>query len=245
MKGTKIGSVLLATVLLTGCIKEENYGQALLAGLTLVKAATLKESEVKKTARLSAVELDKKSKIASPSSAYSKRLARITAGLTNVDGLKLNYKVYLNKNVNAFAMPDGTVRVYSGLMDIMPDDQVLAVIGHEIGHVKLQHSYNQMKKQMLTSAAFQAASATSGSVGQISSSQLGALAYKAVNAKFSQTDELQADQYSLSFLRKKGKDPKSMLDVIYTFQKKLGSGGNFLSSHPTNAQRINAIKSKL
>ncbi len=236
---------MLAAILLTGCIKEENYGQALLAGLTLVKAATLQESEVKKTARLSAVELDKKSKIAPSSSAYTKRLARITEGLTNVDGLKLNYKVYLNKNVNAFAMPDGTVRVYSGLMDIMPDDQILAVIGHEIGHVKLQHSYNQMKKQMLTNAAFQAASATSGSVGQISSSQLGALAYKAVNAKFSQNDELQADQYSLGFLRNKGKNPKSMLDVIYTFQDKLGSGGSFLSSHPTNAQRISAIKNKL
>jgi putative metalloprotease len=245
VKGIKLGSIVLATVLLTGCIKEENYGQALLAGLSLVKAATLQESEVKKTARLSAVELDKNSKIAPSSSAYSKRLARITKGLTNVDGIKLNYKVYLNKNVNAFAMPDGTVRVYSGLMDIMPDDQVLAVIGHEIGHVKLQHSYNQMKKQMLTNAAFQAASATSGTVGQVSSSQLGAIAYKAVNAKFSQNDELQADQYSLDFLRKKGKNPKSMLDVIYTFQKKLGSGGNFLSSHPTNAQRINAIKSKL
>lgn len=244
-KYLQLSVVALACSLLVGCIKEENYSKALVAGATLVKAATLDESDVKKTARLSAVQLDRQSKIAPLSSSYSKRLAKITAGLTNVDGMELNYKVYLDKNINAFAMPDGTVRVYSGLMDAMPDDQVLAVIGHEIGHVKLQHSYNQMKKEMLTSAAFQAASVSTGAVGKLSSSQLGSLAHKAINARFSQQDELQADQYSLSFLRTKGKSPQSMLDVIYTFQRELGNGGGFLSSHPTNAQRINAIKEKL
>jgi putative metalloprotease len=159
--------------------------------------------------------------------------------------LQLNYKVYLDKNINAFAMPDGTVRVYSGLLDAMPDDQVLAVIGHEIGHVKLKHSYNQMKKEMLTSAAFQAASATTGTVGELTSSQLGGIAYKAINAQFSQQDELQADKYSLGFLSARGKQPSSMLDVIYTFQNKLGGGGSFLSSHPSNQQRIDALKKAL
>lgn len=245
MKLLKYSSILLISLGLSGCIKEENYGQALLAGITLVKAATLAEGEVKKTARLSAVELDKKSVIAPRGSSYSKRLARITRGLANVDGSQFNYKVYLNKNINAFAMPDGTVRVYSGLLDAMPDDQVLAVIGHEIGHVKLHHSYNQMKKEMLTSAAFQAASVTTGAVGKLTTSQLGVVAHKAINAQFSQKDELQADQYSLSFLRNRGKNPASMLNVIYTFENKLGGKGSFLSSHPTNQQRIDAIKKSL
>jgi len=235
-------SILALSIGLSGCIKEENYGQMLAAGLTLLQATTLSENEVKKTAHLSAVQMDKNSKIAPVSSRYSKRLARITRGLTTVDGLKLNFKVYLDKNINAFAMPDGTVRVYSGLLDAMPDNQVLAVVGHEIGHVKLKHSFNQMKKEMLTSAAFQAAGSASGAVGELSSSQLGAFAHKAVNAKFSQSDELEADKYALDFLRTRGKSPSSMLDVIYTFQKKFGSKGSFLSSHPSNKQRIDAIK---
>ncbi len=245
MKILQYASVLALTIGLSACIKEENYGQILAAGLTLIKASTLSETDVKKTAHLSAVEMDRKSKIAPISSQYAKRLARITKGLTEVQGLSLNYKVYIDKSVNAFAMPDGTVRVYSGLLDAMPDDQVLAVIGHEIGHVKLKHSYNQMKKQMLTSAAFQAAASTSGAVGDLTSSQLGAFAYKAVNAKFSQSDELQADKFALSFLSQRGKKPSSMLDVIYTFQNKFGNNSDFLSSHPSNKERIEAIKQAL
>jgi len=230
---------------LSGCVKEQDYAQVLSAGLTVLQATTLKESDIKKTAQLSAQQMDKSNHVAPRTSRYSKRLARITKSLHHVDGLELNFKVYLNKELNAFAMPDGTVRVYSGLLDALSDEQVLAVVGHEIGHVKLKHSYNQMKKEMLTGAAFQAASATSGTVGSLSSSQLGALAYKAINAKFSKTDELQADKYSLAFLRERGKRPSAMLDVIYAFQKKHGDGASFLSSHPSNTQRINAIKKAL
>lgn len=245
MKFVKYIPVLVLSVAVSGCVKEGGYGEVLSAGISVIKAATLQESDVKKTAQLSAVQLDKKSRIAPSNSQYAKRLMRITRGLSNVDGLKLNYKVYLDKNINAFAMPDGTVRVYSGLLDAMPDEQVLAVIGHEIGHVKLKHSYNQMKKQMLTNAAFQAANVTTGAVGQLSSSTLGAIAYQAINAKFSQQDELQADSYALGFLSARAKDPLAMLDVIYTFQKRSNGGGSFLSSHPTNQERIDAIKKAL
>jgi len=247
-KRVKISNYLLigaASVALTGCIKEGSYADVLAAGSTLFKATTLDESEVKKTAQLSAMELDQQSTVAPASSKYTIRLNKITKGLNQVDGLTLNYKVYLDDNINAFAMPDGTVRVYSGLLDAMPDDQVLAVIGHEIGHVKLQHSYNQMRKEMLTSAAFQVAGSTSGAIGDLSSSQLGGLAYQAVNAKFSQNDELQADKYALAFLESRGKKPSSMLDVIYTFQNKFGSDSSFLSSHPSNQERIDSIKAEL
>jgi len=238
-------AVVSLSIGLSGCVKEQDYGKLLSAGVSVLQASSLKESDVKKTARLSAQQMDKKNRIAPASSAYSKRLVRITKNLQHFDGMVLNYKVYLNKELNAFAMPDGTVRVYSGLLDALKDDQVLAVVGHEIGHVKLKHSYHQMKKQMLTGAAFQAASATTGTVGDLTSSQLGSLAYKAINAKFSQTDELQADQYSLAFLKSQGKQPSAMLDVIYTFQKKMGNGAGFLSSHPSNSQRIDAIKKAL
>ncbi len=68
---------------------------------------------------------------------------------------------------------------------------------------------------------------------------------KAVNAKFSQTDELEADKYALGFLQSRGKKPASMLDVIYTFQNKFGSDSSFLSSHPSNQERIDSIKAQL
>ncbi|WP_261843044.1 M48 family metallopeptidase [Aliamphritea ceti] len=243
-KLARVAAAVGLSLALTGCVKdgELNMASAVMLGTSVLQAATLDEKQVVKTASLSAKELDKKNKVAAPGSKYDARLQRIVRGLENADGLKLNYKVYLDKSVNAFAMPDGTVRVHSGLLDAMPDDQVLAVIGHEIGHVKLKHSYNQMRSQLLTNAAFQTAASAGGDIGALTSSQLGGLAYKAVNAQFSQHDELAADRYAVEFLRSRNQDPRAMTRSIKTLQAKYGSGGGFLSSHPSNPQRIHNLE---
>ncbi len=211
----------------------------------LGKAVTLKEAEVIKTARLSADQFDKRNRIASHNSKYSRRLRKIVNGLKQYDGLRLNYKVYLSEEVNAFAMPDGTVRIYSGLMDLMTDGEVLAVMGHEIGHVKLKHSFHQMRKQLLTSSAFKTAAAAGGTVGSLTNSALGDLGYAFINSTFSKKDELSADAYAVRFLRSRGKNIGAMKSSIVKLQKRFGSGGGFLSSHPSNSKRIANIQKEM
>ena len=67
---------------------------------------------------------------------YVQRLRKLVPeGITDADGIPLNFKVYHVTDINAFACPDGSVRVFSSLMDIMNDDELLGIIGHEIGHV--------------------------------------------------------------------------------------------------------------
>ncbi len=63
---------------------------------------------------------------------------------------------------------DGSVRVFSSLMDIMTDNELLAVIGHEIGHVKNQDTKDAMKSAYLKAAALDAASSASGAVASYS-----------------------------------------------------------------------------
>ena len=67
----------------------------------------------------------------------------------------------------AFACGDGSVRVCGGLMKIMDDDEVFAVIGHEIGHVVHSDAKDAMKNAYLTSAAKNAAGAVSGTVSKL------------------------------------------------------------------------------
>ncbi|WP_273878139.1 M48 family metalloprotease, partial [Serratia liquefaciens] len=75
-----------------------------------------------------------------------KRLDKIAKALGNeVDGTPVNYKVYLTSDVNAWAMANGCVRVYSGLMDVMNDNEVEGVLGHEMGHVALGHTRKAMQ----------------------------------------------------------------------------------------------------
>jgi putative metalloprotease len=214
-------------------------------GAGALQASLLDTQTVNQAAALSAQEMDNQSQIAAANSPYAIRLTNLTRNLQRYDGLDLNFKVYLSKEVNAFAMADGTVRVYSGLMDIMPDDQVLAVICHEMGHVKLKHSFHQMKSALLTNVAFEAVASVGGTVGQLTASELGQLAKVAISARFSQTDELESDAYAVRALKQMGRDPYAMKRSIETLEKLSSSNGGFLSSHPSNNQRIATIEKEI
>lgn len=120
------------------------------------------------------------------------------------DGLNLNYKVYKVKDINAFACADGSVRVFSSLMDIMTDDEILAVIGHEIGHVKNEDTKDAMKSAYMKAAALDAASATSRTVATLNESQLGKMANEMMDAAHSKKQESEADLYSYDFMKKNG-----------------------------------------
>ncbi len=249
----KLGSVVLvaAVASLSGCASDGSFdtNRALAAGVQVgagvVQATMLDEGQVKQMSSLAAKEYDTKHKVAAANSQYTKRLKRLTNPLRNYAGLQLNFKVYVEDSINAFAMADGTVRVHSGLLDAMPDDQVLAVIGHEIGHVKLKHTYKQMRETLLADTVFNAAAASGGTIGALTSGQLGQVANAAVKAQFSQQDELDSDAFAVKLLRRQGKDPGAMKRAIQTLQSKYGSGGGFLSSHPSNDRRIENINKLL
>lgn len=247
---TKNGKVLYALLLplaLLGCDSggEFDLGKAISVGLGVLQATTLDENSVSRTAALAARELDGKSRVAPAASPYVARLNKLTKGLQGYDQLNLNFRVYLSREVNAFAMADGTVRVHSGLLDAMPDDQVLAVVAHEIAHVGLKHSYQQIRKALLTDVAFKAIGSLDETAGELTSSQLGRLGQLAVNARFSQSDELAADAWAVKFLKSQVHDPYAMQRAIETLRDKFGSGGGFLSSHPANDKRIANIRAAI
>ena len=105
------------------------------AGSKVVQAATLSDAEIKTLSDKACAQSDSQEKIAAPGSKYDARLQKIAKQLGGtVNGQKANYKVYITKDVNAWAMANGCIRVYSGLMDMMTDDEVMGVVGHEIGH---------------------------------------------------------------------------------------------------------------
>lgn len=206
-----------------------------------VKAASLSDAQVASYARQWSTQSDSENKIAPAGNKYAKRLASITKGLTNYDGLKLNYKVYLSPEVNAFAMADGTVRVYSGLMDLMTDDELLSVMGHEIGHVKNGHTASQMRKALLTGAARDAISAAGGTAAALSQSQLADLGEAMLNAKFSRNDETQSDEYGMNLLKTLKRDPMASVTALEKLAK-LDSGSSLLSSHPASSKRADHIR---
>lgn len=138
----KIRALLLATSMaaaLTGCQNMDSNG-LLSSGAEAFQAYSLSDAQVKALSDQACKDMDSKATIAPAGSEYATRLGKIAAALgDNINGQPVNYKVYMAKDVNAFAMANGCIRVYSGLMDMMTDNEVEAVIGHEMGHVALGH----------------------------------------------------------------------------------------------------------
>ena len=108
-------------------------------------------------------------------------------------------------------MANGCIRVYSGLMDMMTDNEVEGVVGHEMGHVALGHTRKAMQVAYGTTALRTAVASAGGVVGTLSQSQLADLGEKLVNAQFSQKQESEADDYSFDLLKKRGIDPNGLV----------------------------------
>ncbi|OCG72335.1 metalloprotease [Gilliamella sp. Occ3-1] len=234
---------LVAAMSLVGC-KNMSVDDLTSLGMKGLKAATLSDNDVKALSQQSCAEMDAQSKIAPAKSAYTKRLNKIAKAIgNNLDGTAINYKVYITKDVNAWAMANGCVRVYSGLMDMMTDNEIQGVLGHELGHVALGHSKKAMQVAYATEIAHDvAASSGNAAVVSLSKSKLGALASAVIHSQFSQKQEQDADNYSFDFLVKKKINPAGLASA---FDKLGGGDASILSSHPSSADRANNIRKRI
>ena len=141
--------------------KSINLDKATQAVSKVAKAVTLSDADISNLCHESVEWMDKHNEVAKDNSEYAKRLARLTKGFKEVNGMPLNFKVYLVTDINAFASGDGSVRVFSSLMDIMDDDELMGVIGHELGHVANTDVKDAMKQAYMTAGLIDAASAVS------------------------------------------------------------------------------------
>lgn len=231
--------------------KSVNVKKAVEAGTDAAKAITLSDADI---ARMSAEYMkwmDEHNPLTAPDTEYGKRLAKLTGNIKEADGMKLNFGVYEVIDVNAFACGDGSVRICAGLMDVMTDDEVMAVIGHEIGHVVHTDVKDAMKSAYLRSAVKKAAGAASNTVAKLTDSELGALAEALAGAQFSQKQETQADDYAFDFSIKNNIDPYAMSKALQKLVDMYEAGGEkaskiqqMFSTHPDSAKRAARMKQK-
>lgn len=233
-------------------------GKKLDAVKTAVSAFTVSDEDIIQAAQESVKWMDENNPVCSLDSkdpqmrAYAERLEKIFGPYKNYDGLNLNYKVYYVTDVNAFACPDGSVRVFSSLMDIMSDEELLGIIGHEIGHVKLEHSKKGYKQVLLTEGATKYAGSAKGSVAELISENFEEMANKLIGAQFSQSQESDSDDYSYKFMVSNGMNPQSLADAFQKFvdmEKEYGAekgiGSKMMSTHPDSEKRVKRIETRI
>ena len=221
------------------------------ATVDVLKAADLSDDEVQRMAAQYVRYCDAQNRLAPAGDADAERLARLTGRYVAVNGIPLNFKVYKTTAVNAFATADGSIRVFSGLMDRLGDDELMAIVGHEMGHVRNHDTIGAMRKAYLASAARRALGAVGGALGALSASQLGSIAEQYASAQFSQGQETLADDFSFGFLIRNGYDPYAMASALEKITQISRQGGSeadevmqLFSTHPDSAWRAARMRSK-
>lgn len=169
----------------------------------------------------------------------------------NQTGTKFDWQLAVLKSdqVNAYVAPGGKVVFYTGIVNKLnlTDAEIAAVMGHEMIHALEEHSKNKIGAQALTDLALQIGLSAAGDrVGQLgtAAAQLGSQV--GVGLPYSRSLESRADQGGLMLMAKAGYNPQAAITLWEKMNKLEGAGGaSFLSTHPSNSQRIEAMRKNL
>lgn len=248
----KSAVALFCTVAAVPAAAQFNFKKAIGGAQKAVQAATLTDAQMAAYVKEYIEWMDKNNPVCADDDAYTLRLKKLTQGLTDVEGIPLNFKVYHVIDVNAFACADGSVRVFSSLMDIMTDEELLGVIGHEVGHVAHKDSKKAFRTALLTSALKDGVASGGSVAAALTDSQLGSLGEALVNARYSQKQENAADDYGYEFLRKAGKNPWAMALSFNRLKQLQDAAGaqkssrlnQLFSTHPDLDARIGRMEKR-
>lgn len=158
--------------------------------------------------------------------------------------------VFKGADANAFALPGNKIGVFEGMMGMADsDDQLAAVIGHEIAHNEAEHASERLSSQIAAQAGLDIASMALESVNvgspQLIAAVLGAGVQYGLILPYSRNQELEADRLGLIYMAQGGYDPRSAVDLWQKMGAQGGQPPTFLSTHPAPRQRIEQLQALL
>ncbi len=212
-----------------------------------VSAEDVNASSVKQYAQMMAEA--KKKNVLDRDPAQVQRVQAITkrlvaqVGAFRPDAAKWPWEVHVVSlaEVNAWCMPGGKMAIYTGLIDKLnaTDDEIAAVMGHEISHALREHARERISRQMGTQMAVGIAGALFG-IGELGQGLGNMVADVTLNLPNSRTHEVEADRMGVELAARAGYNPSAAIS-LWEKMAKNSSGGQppkWLSTHPSHADRI-------
>jgi Zn-dependent protease with chaperone function len=177
------------------------------------------------------------------------------ADAANKTGEKFNWQlnVIRSNEVNAFAMPGGKMVVFTGIVNKLnlTDDEIAAIVGHEMTHALEEHSKKAAGQQIITNTALKAGGSILQSKTGLSASTVelykDTLSKYGLTLPFSRHQENKADIGGLRLMAQAGYNPEAAVSVWQKMNKTFGSNSStsLLSTHPSNDARIASIQKML
>jgi predicted Zn-dependent protease len=162
-------------------------------------------------------------------------------------GTNWEVTVFRDDSANAFALPGGKIGVYTGMLDVAKNPhQLAAVIGHEIAHVRANHSNARISTAYATQAGLTLVQVLAGGSSQEQQQLMGLLGLGAqvgVLLPYGRSQESEADVLGLEYMARAGFDPR---ESVALWQNMSQAGGRqpqeFLSTHPAHGTRIEQLQ---
>jgi Zn-dependent protease with chaperone function len=243
-------ALLFVGLVLTGC-KTENTTQTGVVGVNreqrmAISSATMASAASKQYAQVMA-DAQEKDKLNVNSAQYTRvktiadrLIAQVTVFRPDAVGWKWEVNVITSPEVNAWCMPGGKIAVYTGLIEKLrlTDDELAAVMGHEVSHALREHSRERASEQAVANVGISVVAAVVG---------LGSLGQKGMEYAYqgllglpnSRTHEIEADRMGVELAARAGYDPRAAVSLW----EKMGEVGGkeppkFMSTHPPRGERM-------
>ena len=175
--------------------------------------------------------------------ALARRFAALSVSAAPMGERRVIFRANRALSANALALPSGTLILTDDLVALAGNDnQLMAVLAHELGHVELRHGMRQIIQS--TAVGLLAA----WLIGDVSSLMAAAPA-ALLEAKYSRAFEQEADAYAVRLLAANGLSPRCLAELLLRLEENAASarsgqgrsGSDYLSSHPETAQRSAAM----
>lgn len=167
------------------------------------------------------------------------------------NGVRWEYLLFQNDETNAWALPGGKIGVYTGIFKVAKNqDELAAVIAHEIGHVVSRHHDERITRQMIASGLLQAGGAVAGArygegASQTTTQVGGALLQGTMLLPNSRTQETEADVVGQKLIAEAGFDPEGAVELWRNMAEAGGARApQWLSTHPDPASRLRELQSR-
>lgn len=188
-----------------------------------------------------------KSQKVSGNVAQNERVRRVGGRIVQAAGLagrNWDYAVFEDATPNAFVLPSGQIGVTTGLLKLVQnDDQLAAVLGHEVGHVVARHAAERYSTQSTTGLVLGAVQSRAGDYSQAVGALGGMGAQFGLLLPFSRNHELEADRLGVDYVVAAGYKPAESLALWRLMAQQRQSGTpEFASTHPSDQTRIAALQ---
>jgi len=253
--------LFVAIVVLTGCSTVQTT-QSGAVGVERKQFMMLSEKQVENMSAKSYLQTLKEAeakKVLNTDSAQVKRVRAISnrliaqTGAFRPDALNWKWEVNVEQNeqLNAYCMPGGKIMVYTGLMEKLntTDDELAAVIGHEISHALREHGRERMsiayaqQAGLVGVAVLAAVLSNDSKTTQNTMAAAAAVSTVALTLPNSREQEREADRVGLELAARAGYDPNAAVSL---WKKMMANGGGkppeWLSTHPSEKSRIQDIE---